>query len=425
MAVTVADTVFMSGLLGSRVRDPDNRTVGKLADLLVSADTDFPAVDAICIKTGEQLRTVAWNAVRALDRSGVVLMTPLADAPDYRAPDPSLSLARQVLDRQIIDTHGVRVVRANDLQLVRIDGGYRVVGIDVSTAGLLRRLGIEAALVHVGIRPTPKTIAWANIEPVESGAAGVKVRVPRQDLGRLRPADIAEILSYLDHAHSAEVLAQLDDEAAAHALGEMHDELQVQLIRSLEPERAADILEDMDPDEAADLLGELAEDEPERAEDLLGRMEPDEAADVRELLRYRDECAGGLMTTDFVSVPADVSAGRAIELVRAQAAGMGSVYYAYVVTADEHLVGVLSLRELIVALPDTPIREAMRADLVVAHPEDPAEEAARLIARYNLLALPVVDAAGRIEGIVTVDDAMDVIVPDAWKARIPRVYRRG
>lgn len=425
MATTAPETVYLSQLLGAPVRDAAGRVVGSVADLLVPVDTDFPAVGGLCVKAGRQAHALPWTAVQQVAGRELVLRAPLDEAPRYEPGDQVLSLAHQVLDRQIIDTNGLRVVRANDLQLARLESGYRLVGIDVSTAGLLRRLGVSGALGALGVRPTPRTIPWEDLEPVESGTAGVKLRVSREDLARLRPADIAHIVSQLDDAHGAEVLAQLSDETAADALGELDEALQVRLIKGIEPDRAADILEDMDPDEAADLLGELAEDEPDRAEDLLGRMQPEEAADVRELLAYGEDSAGGLMTTDFLTIPADVTAGRAIELVRSQAAGMGSVYYVYAVDADDRLVGVLSLRELIVAEPTVPIREAMHTDLVVAYADDPAEEVARQIAKYNLLSLPIVDARGRLEGVVTVDDAMDVIVPDSWKTRIPRIFHRA
>lgn len=429
MTSTVTDgrvaTVYLSELLGAPVRDVSGRAVGRVADLIAPADTDYPAIAGLAVKTGGGVRTVPWSAVRAIEARTVVLAGTVEDVAQAPGGTPTLSLARQVLDRQLIDINGVRVVRANDVQLAWFDGHLHVVGIDVSNAGLLRRLGVASVLATLGMRAAPSAIPWGHVEPVESGAAGVKLRVSRDDLARLRPADLAQILSQLDQAHASEVLVQLDDETAADALGELHEDLQVSLIRGMEPERAADILEEMDPDEAADLLGDLAEDEPERAEDLLGRMEPDEAADVRELLAYGDDCAGGLMTTDVVTIPADVSAARAIELVRDQARELGSVYYVYAVDSAERVVGVLSLRELIVAEPEVPIREAMHTDLVVAHAEDAAEDVARRIAKYDLLALPVVDAEGRLEGIVTVDDAIDVILPESWTARLPRVFRRA
>jgi magnesium transporter len=411
---------YLSELIGAPVRDPAGRIVARVTDLLVPADADYPAIDALALKASKGNRmTVPWSAVRLLDDGGLSLLSGLADSPTFDPPPHELSLARQVLDHQIIDVNGVRVVRVNDLQLAPADGSYRLVGVDISTAGLLRRLGAGRVLGALGVHLTPKAIAWEAIEPVESGAAGVKLKVSHEDLAKLHPSDIAQIISQLDQHHVHEVLDTLDDAAAADTLGEVSPDLQLALIRGMEPERAADILEEMEPDDAADILGDL---EPERARDLLSRMETEEADDVRELLTYDDESAGGLMTNDVVTVPPTVTAEQAIGLVRQQAANMDNVYYVYVVDEGERLLGVLSLRELIVADPSTPIGRVMHRELIRGRLDDSHDEVARMIAKYNLLALPIVDDLGRLRGIVTVDDAMDVILPDDWKRRLPRVY---
>jgi CBS domain-containing protein len=412
---------YVSELIGAAVRDPAGRVVARIADLLVPVDADYPAVDVLALKPtgkGDQLM-VPWSAVQVGKDGNLALTTELSEAPIYEPLGTELSLARQVMDHQIIDVNGVRVVRVNDLQLLRSDGNYRLVGVDVSTAGLLRRLGAGRVLGALGVHFTPKAIAWEAIEPVESGSAGVKLKVSHEDLAKLHPSDIAEIISQLDQHHVREMLAQLDDEAAADAFSEVSPDLQLSLIRGMEPERAADILEDMEPDDAADILGDL---EPERAQDLLRRMEADEAEDVRELLTYDDETAGGLMTNEMVMVPPTVTADQAIGLVRQQAAEMDNVYNVYVVNELEQLIGELSLRELIVADPHTPIGRVMHRELIRGFVDDPQDEVARVIAKYNLLSLPIVDVSGRLKGIVTVDDAMDVILPDDWKARLPRIY---
>jgi magnesium transporter len=414
---------YVSELLGAPVRGPSGEAVGKVVDLLVAPDADYPPIDALALKSPHgQTRVVPWSVVRIEDGDALRLTVGLDQAPEFQPAAHELSLANQVLDRQIIDINGVRVVRVNDLQLARANGAYRLVGVDVSSAALLRRLGAGRVLGALGVKLQSRAIAWEDIEPVEGGEAGVKLRVPREDLARLHPSDVAQIISQLDQRHGKEVLEQLDDEAAADALQEVSPDLQVALIKGLDAERAADILDDMEPDDAADLLGDL---EPEHAADLLRRMEADEAEDVRELLAYPDDRAGGLMTTDVVTVPAWADAAEAIALVRAKAADLDNVYYVYVVDEAGRLLGVLSLRELIVADPSTPIGRVMHRELIRGRLDDSAEEVARLIAKYNLLALPIVDDVGVLKGIVTVDDAMDVILPDDWKARVPRVFQRA
>jgi magnesium transporter len=411
---------YVSELIGAPVRGPDGRVVARVSDLLVPSNADYPALEAVSLKPAKgSPRIVPWSAIRVLDHDKLALTSDLPQTPSFEPSSADLSLARQVLDRQIIDVNGVRVVRVNDLQLAASDGNYRLIGVDISTAALLRRMGATRVLDALGLKLTPKAIAWESVEPVESGSAGVKLKVSHEDLARLHPSDIAQIISQLDQHHVHQVLAELDDEAAADAFSEVSPDLQLSLIRGMEPERAADILEEMEPDDAADILGDL---EPDRAQDLLSRMDADPAEDVRELLTFDDDTAGGLMTTDVVTVPPTVTAEQAIRLVRQQAAAMDNVYYVYVVDPDELLLGVLSLRELIVAEPSTPIGRVMHRELIRGRLDDSKEDVARLIAKYNMLALPIVDDVGRLRGIVTVDDAMDVILPDDWKARLPRVY---
>src|SRR5438067_5929557 len=172
---------YVSELLGAPVRDPDGRVVARVTDLLVPADADYPAVDAVALKPphGEQ-RTVPWSALRVLDEGHFSLATDLDHTPAFEAPPHELSLARQVMDHQIIDVNGVRVVRVNDLQLAPTDGTFRLVGVDISTAGLLRRLGASRVLSALGLKLTPTAIAWEAIEPVESGESGVKLKVSHE-----------------------------------------------------------------------------------------------------------------------------------------------------------------------------------------------------------------------------------------------------
>lgn len=411
---------FVSELLGRPVRDAAGRIVGKLTDIIVPGEVDYPTVRAVCLTTSDgATRLVPWSALRVSGDDQISLAQPLEETPEYQPAEQDLFLARQVLDRQIIDINGTRVVRVNDLQLTRTNGSLRLVSVDVSTPGLLRRLGLERPLSRLGLRLPPRVIAWQDINAVESGPSGVKLKVPREDLARLHPADIAEIVSQLDQYHGGEVLRSLDAEKAAETLGEFAPDLQVAMLEALDNEQAADILEEMDPDDAADVLGDMRA---ERAEAILAAMDAEEARDVRELLGYPENTAGGIMTNEFVTVPPDVTVAEAIELVRRQAAEVGDLFYIYVTGPDDRLLGVLSLKELILADPSARVWDVMHHDLVTVDVRRPQEEVARLIAKYNLLALPVVDEERRLLGIVTVDDAIDIILPVAWKKRLPRIF---
>ena len=217
------------------------------------------------------------------------------------------------------------------------------------------------------------------------------------------------------------MLAALDDEALADVVEEMEPDTQVEVLEDLEPARAADILEEMSPDDAADLVADLSD---RSRDEILALMEHDEAEEVRDLLAFPEDSAGGLMTTEFVAVPATLTTAETIDRLRELEPDAETIYYVYVIDDDGRLVGVLSLRDLIVARPETRIAEVMIDEPVAVRALEPAESVAETIAHYNLLAVPVVDDERRLVGIVTVDDAIDTVAPSAWRRlpRRPRTY---
>jgi magnesium transporter len=293
----------------------------------------------------------------------------------------------------------------------------------VGTRGLLRRLNLEGIALRVwgwfGRRPHERLIGWEHVHSLDPASQQLHLDLEREKLRLLHPADLADILGELNALDRAAVVSSLDEETAAAALEEMDFELQKSVLEAVEDERAADILDEIDPDDAADLVGDLPQ---ERAEQLLGLMEPDEASDVKELLKYPDDTAGGLMTPEFVAVPAGMTAQEAIGYMRKAGEEAETIYYCYVLDAGNRLVGVFSLRELIVAPPTRVIDDIMVREVVSVSPHTSHKETAGLIARYNLLAIPVVDDENRLLGIVTVDDAIDAVLPTRVKKQLPKVF---
>ncbi|MCM3906164.1 MAG: CBS domain-containing protein, partial [Pyrinomonadaceae bacterium] len=313
---------------------------------------------------------------------------------------------------------GKRVVRVNDVQIIQAAGGWRVTGADVSLQGLWRRLA-PAGLM--GTRKPVEVIDWSNVGYLATDEATVRLKSSSDKLARLHPVEIARLAEALSYHHGSEVVESLDDETAAETLEEMPAERQARILGDMDEERAADILEWMSPDEAADVLGDLPEG---KAEELLGLMEDEEQAEVAELLPYEDDTAGGLMTTEFVTLPRELTVGDALARLREMAETPNMIYYLYVVEGEGswQLSGVIALRSLIRADPAVPLDEVMRSEFQKAHPDEPAKEVALRIAEYNLLALPVVDKSGDILGIITVDDAMEILLPKDWRQRLPRLF---
>jgi len=418
--------LYLSQAIGRPVRDQDGEPIGKVADLIVAVGERYPPVTGLVIATDRRQIFLPWSSVESLDIGGARLRTSMLDMTKFQQRPDEILLRSDLLDKQIVDVDGRRVVRVNDISLDVVEGSMRLVAVDVGAAGLLRRLGLEGpfrTLVRrLKVPLQERYIDWEDVDPVESSIASVKLRVPHGALAELHPADLASIIDQLAPKDRAGVLASLDDEAVADAMEEMEPDTQVEVLEDLHPERAADILEEMSPDDAADLVADLSD---SARDEILALMEGDEAAEVRELLAYPEDSAGGTMTTEVVAVPATLTAAETIDRLRELEPDAETIYYVYVIDTEERLVGVLSLRDLIVAKPDRAISEVMIKEPVSVGVLADRDEVAQMVARYNLLAVPVVDDEGRLEGIVTVDDTMDSILPTSWKRRIPRPFSRS
>ena len=415
--------LFLSQLIGRPVLDRNGEPFGKVRDLIVALGEQYPPVTGLVLRVaGGREIFLPWTDVEEIDESGARLHTSSIDITTFRQRPDEIRLWLDLQDKQIVDVEGRKIVRVNDIQLAPVEGRLRLVAVDVGLAGILRRLGLsgpgERLAKAVGLE-AENYIEWEDVDPVESSVSSLKLRVPHQALGTLHPADVAHIVEQLAPRDRAGILASLDDERAADVLEELAADDQVDILEALSPEKAADILEEMGPDEAADLVADLSE---ARQEELLNLMEPEEASDVRELLAYGEETAGGLMTTDFITITPDQTAERVIDMLRELHPDADQIYYLYVTDPDGILVGTITLRGLIVARPETPVSEFMRHDPISVALNVDAEQVGAAIARYNLLALPVVDDEGRMLGMVTVDDAFERALGEGWRKRLPEIF---
>jgi len=409
--------LYLSQVLGRPIVDLEGERVATLKDVIVRlGEDDHPPVAGFVARYRRRNFFLPRWRISHFDEQGVRLNSDILDLRPFTRRDGEVLLARDVLDKQLIDAAGKRVVRVNDVQIIVAANEWRVTGADVSLAGLWRRL--SPGFMRRG---TPvEVIDWADVGYLATDAATVQLKSSRGKLARLHPVEIARLAEAFSYQQGAEIVESLDDETAAETLEEMAAARQAQILGDMDEERAADILEHMSPDEAADVLGDLPED---KAEDLLNRMEGDEQSEVAELLPYEDDTAGGLMTTEFVTLPRDLTVGEALARLREMAETPNMIYYLYVVEGEGSwkLVGVIALRSLILSDPSFPLAAVMRTELQVAHADDNADDVAQKIAEYNLLALPVVDELGDILGIVTVDDAIELLLPKDWRQRLPRL----
>ena len=412
---------FLSEIMKKTVIDLDGNKIGKFKDFIVSVNILYPLVEAVSIRTSSKKDIlVPWEDVDHINKE-IKLKVKFEDIEEYKFKKRDIKLVDEVLDKQVVDLEGKKIRRINDLQLSTTRGYYRLIGVDISFKGILRRLGLEKIASSLKINLQEDYISWMDVDVLESDVSRLKLKVPEYSLKKLHPADIAEIVDQLSINDSITVLNSLDEEVAADALEEISPERQVSLFEEMETERAAGLLEEMSPDDAADLIGELSDD---RAQELLDLMDPEEAKDVESLLKYPEDTAGGIMTPEFASVKEGFTARETLNALRKMAKEVESIYYIYVLSNSNSLIGVMSLRELLLTEPEQKIAEVMHRDIISVDVMEEEHDVAKKIAKYNLLALPVVKDEDKIQGVVTVDDAIDIVLPTAWKKHVPRMFGR-
>lgn len=417
--------LFLTEILGAVVIDVRQRSVGRVRDVTVRVEEPYPVVTGLITSRRRPL-VIPWTDVRTFAGATreVALRRTREELERQPVDNHDVWLARDVLDKQIVDTDGRRVVRVNDLQLSDFGGQLLLVGADIGLRGILRRLGIEGpvkAAAHLIRRELPMAlVSWDVVGPLgterSTNGDALRLRIPAGRLAKLHPADIADIVEDLGAQDRRAVFESLTEEVAADTLEEMELDDQVSVIEHMETARASEILEEMPPDEVADILAELPT---ERTREILGCMNDEATEHVEELLRYREDTAGGLMTTEVVTVTESMTVDGCVETLRRHESDSQS-YYLFVVDEDQHLRGVVSFRDLLVAPGATEVGAIMVRDVVTVGVEDGVQEVAAVLAKYNLLAVPVVDDAYRLQGMVTVDDALDAVLPDTVKRKLPK-----
>ncbi|HEX7962870.1 MAG TPA: CBS domain-containing protein, partial [Terriglobales bacterium] len=406
--------VALSRLLGSRVLDANGAVAGRVREVAISPQEDPNRISALIVRTKTGDRLVPANAV-CLSRDSLFHCTGDPNTwPTVDKPDELFLLERDLLDQQIIDVHGRKVVRVNDVDLHHESGAslkLKVGEVDVGTRGAVRRLlrsVIPQNAVERLVEKLPtKVIPWEFVDLIETDPSRrVKLKIEHERLSRLHPADIADILEELAPAEREAVFESLDEHVAAETIEEIDPKMQVSIMKSLDSEHAADIVEEMDPDAAADLLGDLPQ---ETSDEILEEMEPEEREEVEELLEHREDTAAGRMTTDYLAASPDATVSDAIDLLRNFEGGVESVSTVYLVEGNHRLVGAVPLARLALSPPEWTL-----GGLTVEPPVSCSEktkdwEVAELFDKYNLFTLPVVDDEGRLTGVITADDVINML----------------
>lgn len=410
--------IFASEIIKKPVLDPKGEELGRVKDLKVVKGEPLPKISGIIIEKKKKIFELPWRDLNIFNKRIISSSIFIDNLLPYEFNEEDLLIVRDIFDKQIVDANGAKVVRVNDIKLEGFQGEALLIAVDVGMRGILRRLGIERGsdeflnLFNTNI--PHNLISWNYIHPLRPNLGAITLTVPRQMLSELHPADIADIISQVSREEGTHLFKGLDIETAAEALSELKPEMQTEIITAMDTEKAADIIEEMPPDEAADIVSDLPT---EKAKELLESIEKEDAEDIQELLGHEEDTAGGIMTNEYIAYPPDMTVQDAISRFKVDSKEVETVYYIYVLDKNEKLMGVASLREILLAEPNSLLADIMETNLKTVSPGEDEMTVAEIISKYNLLALPVVDEDGYMHGIITVDDIIDILLPSAAKGK--------
>ena len=411
----MANGIALSRLLGAPVYDDTGSVAGRVRELAIVPQEDPNRIADLLVRTSDGDRLLPTRMLRGLDQFSVRAAGKPAQWPPLVSSEGMLLLERDLLDQQIIDVSGRKVVRVNDVDLhpEHVNGALKLkVGqVNIGLRGAVRRLlkglapgvAIEALASHMPERGIP----WEAVDLIETDPARrVRLRLEYARLSKLHPADIADILEELAPAEREAIFQSLDEEVAAEALEEIHPRMQVELMRSIDSNRAADIVEEMDPDAAADLLADLPA---ETSDEILEEMEPEERQEVSELLAFQENSAAGRMTTDFLALSPDANVGDAVDKLRSFEGQAESIATIFLVDNEGKLAGSVPLVSLVLAPAGTRLGSLSPDHVIYCEEDTHDEEVAEMFDKYNLSTLPVVDQEGKLTGVITADDIISIL----------------
>ena len=408
------EVLHLSLILGGALRDADGTKLGRVDDLIVRlGGAGYPPLTGFLVTIAGRPSYVPAERVATVAAGAVTLTKAKLDLrPFARRPDEVL-LKHDVLDHQLINVEGARLVRANEIELALVAGSWRVVGVDTGARGGLRRLLPRPLAGRIG---TGDFVDWASVEPFSGDVPAMRLRVLHPKLAKLHPAQIADLVEAASHDEGEEIIQALgaDEELEADVFEELDSRHQVEFVERRSDEEVAALLSRMAPDDAADLVAELAE---ERREAVIDHLAPVPRRKVRALLGFDPAEAGGLMSPDFVAVYRQASAADALERVRRSTLPDEVLATVWVMDAKHRFLGAVPLAALVRADPDAGVVDLDVSSVPHLKPDADFEEVARLMADYNLTAAPVVDDDARMIGIVTVDDVLEVLLPKGWRRR--------
>jgi magnesium transporter len=400
-------TVFISQLIGKSISFQESSKVGRLKDLVADVSFARPRIVAALVLFEGGLKSVDFSTFYMKGEKGKSFLACREIKPANLRNMETVNIANQLLNKKIVDMNRKKTIPVYDLKIAFLDAGAFIVAVDAGMQGRLRQLGIsfftQRLFRLLGLSISNQLVLWDNVEALNLGKTGVGFSKSMSSLSRLNPSDMADIMEEMDHETRVEIFSAMDTERAADVLEELEPDMQDKLLDSIPSEQIADVLEIMPADEVADILDEADE---KKVEELLKEMNSEISVEVRELMEYKDDEVGSLMTTDHISLHGNDTVQTVWEVLRRDKPKFDMVYYLYVVSDKDEIKGMVSLRDIIVSGQDAKLFDIMESDIVCVLDSDKIESLNDIIAKYNLLAVPVVDENKVLLGVVTINDVL-------------------
>jgi magnesium transporter len=416
--------VYLSEITNKDVIDQYGRKIGKLWDLVIVPGSKFPGVVKLIVKGREGLLEMPVGQLQLFNRYVISGNLSESGLERYHAGEDDILVKKHILDKQILDINGAKVVRVNDLKLGEADGSISVLGIDVGLNGILRRVdgghAVQKTMNLFGRPIKEHIIGWSFLQTIDPNLRNLTLTVARKQLSELHPSDLADILSDMAPEEGTALLSSVDEELAGEALHEVPTEVREKLLKEMDKETISDILEEMPPDEAADILGDMSE---ETSQELLSLMETEDAEEVKDLLSYEEDTAGGLMTTEFLDFPPEMTIDEAMANIRLLVPDVEFIYYIYVIDPEDHPLGVVTMKRLLTSQLHQTLGEVMTKNLKYVDLDADRKEITETISKYDFIAIPVLDEEKKLRGVVTVDDIIDLLVPNPTRRRRKRAFQ--
>ena len=412
---------FLSQILNQKVYDEFDDNIGKLFDIYVSTDQGYPRVIGYKIKKGSEIFNYEFRKIEICKEDKKIRVR-VRGVKDIIPRKFSYLLSKHLLNKQIVDVNGKKVVKVNDLTMNKVAGEIRVVAVESGIIAVTRRYkldGIIRAFYNIlGKKPRDNSITWESVQSLEMVDHSLKLTKPYGKLTKLHPADLADILEGLDTEARNKIFESLDKDLAAHTLEELQPEIQADILSTINNIFAQEILDEMPNDEIADILDEMKEVD---AEKILINLKKDDEEEIRNLMDYEEEVVGSIMNKDFISFKFNITASETIEILRELQPEDEVIHYIYIVDEDEKLQGVISLRNLVLSPPVQKLKDIMDDTVIKIKDCQDIEEAIELALKYDLISIPVVDTEDKLCGIVIMNDIIEELLSPRWKRKLKKI----